>query len=421
MPSTQHLCPGTAKPSRWSRASTQASTPPSSSWLLGTSSKPLGSCRKSVGAHLQAGDKDPPGMGTGRWGPLASGCPQSGRAWMRGCWRWGDGLRLPHPGVKLSCLQGRKGSPGELCYYWDVGFCLGAGILANDLSKVIQASEKLYKLNAPGWYGHSTACAHPGETGSPVPGSCAPGGGSGAFRGCWGHLSLLSCPPCPCRYLVSVMETFLLYKHFQKSPQVPSARQELADFWLGFLLEACQPFVAAAHCPVRGPTEPGVAVPGDHPAGLGSPGVWGGTKQPTGANPGGSMGVKGCGLGTRRVGGLTPQPPAATGPGPGAQQGPAAGPAGASQWHGGARPDARPHLPHGGGRDGDGGAGDVPTEPLLTCPFSFRKCHRAGPLRPQPSGASGEHIPGPLASRTEVVPPVPAAPLPPHGQHQPHG
>ena len=60
---------------------------------------------------------------------------------------------LPHPGVKLSCLQGRKGSLGELHYYWDVGFCLGAGILANDLSKVIQASEKLYKLNAPGWYG----------------------------------------------------------------------------------------------------------------------------------------------------------------------------------------------------------------------------------------------------------------------------
>ncbi|EOA93475.1 Mitogen-activated protein kinase kinase kinase 6, partial [Anas platyrhynchos] len=59
---------------------------------------------------------------------------------------------------------------------------------------VIQASEKLYKLNAPSWY------------------------------------------------LVSVMETFLLYKHFQKSPPVPSARQELADFWLAFLLAACQPF-----------------------------------------------------------------------------------------------------------------------------------------------------------------------------------
>ncbi|XP_010574666.1 PREDICTED: mitogen-activated protein kinase kinase kinase 6 [Haliaeetus leucocephalus] len=111
-------------------------------------------------------------------------------------------VQLRQIGVKLSCLQGRKGSPEELRYYWDVGFCLGAGILANDLSKVIQASEKLYKLNAPGWY------------------------------------------------LVSVMETFLLYKHFQRSPQVPSARQELADFWLGFLLQACQPFVAAPHCPV---------------------------------------------------------------------------------------------------------------------------------------------------------------------------
>ncbi|XP_074970815.1 mitogen-activated protein kinase kinase kinase 6 isoform X3 [Phalacrocorax aristotelis] len=111
-------------------------------------------------------------------------------------------VQLQQIGVKLSCLQGRKGSLEELRYYWDVGFCLGTGILANDLSKVIQASEKLYKLNAPGWY------------------------------------------------LVSVMETFLLYKHFHRSPQVPSTRQELADFWLGFLLDACQPFVAAPHCPV---------------------------------------------------------------------------------------------------------------------------------------------------------------------------
>ncbi|NWU97063.1 M3K6 kinase, partial [Upupa epops] len=111
-------------------------------------------------------------------------------------------VQLQQIGVKLSCLQGRKGSPGELHWYWDVGFCLGAGILANDLSKVIQASEKLYKLNAPGWY------------------------------------------------LVSVMETFLLYKHFQRSPQVPSARQELADFWLGFLLMASQPFAAPSLCPV---------------------------------------------------------------------------------------------------------------------------------------------------------------------------
>lgn len=92
-------------------------------------------------------------MGTRRWGPLASGHPWSGCARVQGCRQRGDGLRLPHPGVKLSCLQGRKGSLEELRYYWDVGFCLGAGILANDLNKVIQASEKLYKLNAPGWYG----------------------------------------------------------------------------------------------------------------------------------------------------------------------------------------------------------------------------------------------------------------------------
>nr|XP_038023193.1 LOW QUALITY PROTEIN: mitogen-activated protein kinase kinase kinase 6 [Anas platyrhynchos] len=111
-------------------------------------------------------------------------------------------VRLQQIGVKLSCLQGRKGSLEELRHYWDVGFCLGAGILANDLGKVIQASEKLYKLNAPSWY------------------------------------------------LVSVMETFLLYKHFQKSPPVPSARQELADFWLAFLLAACQPFVPSPRCPV---------------------------------------------------------------------------------------------------------------------------------------------------------------------------
>ncbi|XP_063212122.1 mitogen-activated protein kinase kinase kinase 6 [Chroicocephalus ridibundus] len=116
--------------------------------------------------------------------------------------RFETSAQLQQIGVKLSCLQGRKGSLEELHYYWDVGFCLGAGILANDLGKVIQASEKLYKLNAPGWY------------------------------------------------LVSVMETFLLYKHFQRSPRVPSSRQELADFWLGFLLEACQPFAAAPHCPV---------------------------------------------------------------------------------------------------------------------------------------------------------------------------
>lgn len=110
-------------------------------------------------------------------------------------------------------------------------------------------------------------------------------------------------PQCPHRYLVSVMETFLLYKHFQRTPQVPSARQELADFWLGFLLEACQPFAATSHCPVRGPTE--LTPPACSPRKSTGPVVQahGGVevKQPAGA--GGGMWVQGCGLGTQQVGG----------------------------------------------------------------------------------------------------------------------
>lgn len=35
--------------------------------------------------------------------------------------------------------------------YWDVGFYLGANILAGEHRKVIEASEKLYKLHAPIW------------------------------------------------------------------------------------------------------------------------------------------------------------------------------------------------------------------------------------------------------------------------------
>uniref|UniRef100_A0A8D0HQS6 Mitogen-activated protein kinase kinase kinase 6 n=1 Tax=Sphenodon punctatus TaxID=8508 RepID=A0A8D0HQS6_SPHPU len=103
-------------------------------------------------------------------------------------------VQLRQIGVKLSCLLGRKGCVEKMQYYWDVGFYLGAGILANDPSKVIRASEKLYKLNTPIWY------------------------------------------------LVSVMETFLLYKHFKVDPKTKSPKQELTDFWLGFLLQSCQPF-----------------------------------------------------------------------------------------------------------------------------------------------------------------------------------
>lgn len=55
------------------------------------------------------------------------------------------------PGVKLSSLVGKKGSLDKLQSYWDVGFFLGASILAGDNMRVIQASEKLFKLKAPIW------------------------------------------------------------------------------------------------------------------------------------------------------------------------------------------------------------------------------------------------------------------------------
>lgn len=55
------------------------------------------------------------------------------------------------PGVKLSSLLGKKGSLDKLQSYWDVGFFLGASILAGDNIRVIQASEKLFKLKAPIW------------------------------------------------------------------------------------------------------------------------------------------------------------------------------------------------------------------------------------------------------------------------------
>ncbi|XP_075765277.1 mitogen-activated protein kinase kinase kinase 6 isoform X1 [Pelodiscus sinensis] len=111
-------------------------------------------------------------------------------------------VQLRQIGVKLSCLLGQKGSVEKMEHYWDVGFYLGAWILANDPSKVIRASEKLYKLNAPIWY------------------------------------------------LASVMETFLLYKHFKTCLESTAPKQEQADFWMGFLLASCQPFVSTEHCPV---------------------------------------------------------------------------------------------------------------------------------------------------------------------------
>ncbi|XP_013375070.1 PREDICTED: mitogen-activated protein kinase kinase kinase 6 isoform X2 [Chinchilla lanigera] len=105
-----------------------------------------------------------------------------------------DSEELQLIGMKLGCLLARKGCVEKMQYYWDVGFYLGAQILANDPIQVVLAAEQLYKLNAPIWY------------------------------------------------LVSVMETFLLYQHFRPTPEPSGGPLLRAHFWLHFLLQSCQPF-----------------------------------------------------------------------------------------------------------------------------------------------------------------------------------
>ncbi|KAM9488242.1 mitogen-activated protein kinase kinase kinase 5 isoform 2-T2 [Clarias gariepinus] len=111
-------------------------------------------------------------------------------------------IALRKIGVTLSSLLGRKGSLEKMHDYWDVGFYLGAGILANEHKKVIDASEKLYRLKAPMWY------------------------------------------------VGSVMETYILYKQFAKPPEVKHPKQEIVDFWMELLVQACKPTLSTARCPV---------------------------------------------------------------------------------------------------------------------------------------------------------------------------
>ncbi|XP_029928607.1 mitogen-activated protein kinase kinase kinase 5 [Myripristis murdjan] len=111
-------------------------------------------------------------------------------------------IELRKIGVTLSTLLGRKGSLEKMKDYWDVGFFLGASILANEHKKVIEASEKLYRLKAPIWY------------------------------------------------VGSIMETYILYRQFAKPPEVRSLKQETVDFWMELLMQACKPTVSTDRCPV---------------------------------------------------------------------------------------------------------------------------------------------------------------------------
>lgn len=112
-------------------------------------------------------------------------------------------FELRKVGVKLSSLLGKKGNLENIQRYWDVGFFLGASVLANDHMKVIQASEKLFKLKAPAWY------------------------------------------------IKSTVEVILMHQHFKKqSPEQHVAKQELVDFWMDFLVESTKSDVAVVRFPV---------------------------------------------------------------------------------------------------------------------------------------------------------------------------
>uniref|UniRef100_A0A8B9PEM9 mitogen-activated protein kinase kinase kinase n=1 Tax=Apteryx owenii TaxID=8824 RepID=A0A8B9PEM9_APTOW len=112
-------------------------------------------------------------------------------------------FELRKVGVKISSLLGKKGSLEKLQSYWEVGSFLGASMLANDHIRVIQASEKLFKLKAPAWY------------------------------------------------LKSIVETILIYQHFKKlNPEQHTAKQELVDFWMDFLVEATKTDVSVVRFPV---------------------------------------------------------------------------------------------------------------------------------------------------------------------------
>ncbi|MEE6475785.1 hypothetical protein FKM82_010858 [Ascaphus truei] len=112
-------------------------------------------------------------------------------------------FELRKVGVKISSLLGKKGNLEKLQSYWDVGFYLGASVLANDHIKAIQAAEKLFKLKTPAWY------------------------------------------------LSSVVETILIHQHFKKpSREQQAVKQELVDFWMDFLVESTNTDVSMVRFPV---------------------------------------------------------------------------------------------------------------------------------------------------------------------------
>lgn len=111
-------------------------------------------------------------------------------------------IELRKIGVTLNTLLGRKGCLEKMKDYWDVGFYLGANILSNEHKKIMEASEKLYRLSPPIWF------------------------------------------------VASIMETFILYRQCAKLPEVKYPKQDIVDFWMELLLQTYKPTVSTDRCPV---------------------------------------------------------------------------------------------------------------------------------------------------------------------------
>lgn len=57
------------------------------------------------------------------------------------------------------------------------------------------------------------------------------------------------------RYLHSLVETILIYQHFNKpGVEQPAPKQELVDFWMDFLVEATKTNICSVRFPVSDPS-----------------------------------------------------------------------------------------------------------------------------------------------------------------------
>ncbi|XP_043928207.1 mitogen-activated protein kinase kinase kinase 15 [Protopterus annectens] len=99
-------------------------------------------------------------------------------------------IELRKIGVRLNSLLGRKGSLEKMSNYWDVGQFFTVSMLANDITKAVQAAEKLFKLKPPVWY------------------------------------------------LKSVVQNLLLLQQFKKLSLDNSPKQERFNFWMDIIVEA---------------------------------------------------------------------------------------------------------------------------------------------------------------------------------------